>query len=147
MRAEEPPPTIEPRTETVPTVYVVIGVIIFLLLGILTAVGVIWAATNYPLQLEAIRDVFIIALALESCLFGIVLMLMFIMLIRLVNTVEFEIKPVLEQTNETIGTVRGTARFVSKNVVDPVVRVRGYAAGFRRGYQALLGDPKKNLPD
>lgn len=147
MRAEESPVTIDNRKTAVPTIYVVIGVIFFLVIGILTILGVYWAATNYPLQLEAIRDVFIIALALESCLFGIVLMLMLIMLIRLVNTVEFEIKPVLEQTNETIGTVRGTTRFVSKNVVDPVVRAKGYAAGFKRGYQALLGDPKKNLPD
>jgi hypothetical protein len=95
--------------------------------------------------LEAVRDVFIIALALESCLFGIVLLLMFIMLIRLINTVEYEIKPILQDTYETVGTVRGTTTFVSKNVVRPVVKVKSYVAGFRGGYKALFGNPKDNL--
>ena len=146
MSVEYPQPT-ENRTEVIPTAYVVIGVIVLVLLGVATAVGVVILASTFPAELEAIRDVFIIALALESCIFGVILMLMLIMLIRLVNTVEFEIKPILEQTNETVGTVRGTANFVSTNVVSPVVKVRSYAVGFKRGIQSLFGDPRKNLPD
>lgn len=143
----EHPPSPENRTEAIPSAYVIIGVIVLVLLGIATAIGVVVLASAFPAQLEAIRDVFIIALALESCIFGVILMLMLIMLIRLVNTVEFEIKPILEQTNETVGTVRGTANFMSKNVVSPVVKARSYAIGFKRGIQSLFGDPRKNLPD
>lgn len=146
MNVEQPPPP-EARTEAVPTAYVVIGVIVLVLLGVATAVGVVILASTFPAELEAIRDVFIIALALESCIFGVILMLMLIMLIRLVNTVEFEIKPILEQTNETIGTVRGTANFVSTNVVSPVVKAKSYVVGVKRGVQSLFGDPRKNLPD
>lgn len=142
----ELPPTQESREEAIPTLYVVIGMIVLVVIGVGFTVGIVLLAQNFPDQLEAIRDVFIIALALESCIFGIVLMLMLIMLIRLVNTVEFEIKPILEQTNDTIGTVRGTTNFVSKNVVRPVVRAKSYAAGFRSGFKALFGDPKDNLP-
>jgi hypothetical protein len=72
---------------------------------------------------------------------------MLIMLIRLVNTVEFEIKPILKQTGQTVGTVRGTANFVSKNVVQPVVQVKSYVAALRSGWKALFGNPRKNLPD
>jgi hypothetical protein len=144
---ETHPEPIEERKEAVPTVYVVIGGIVLILLAAGILVGIYFLARNYAPELEAIRDIFIIALALESCIFGIVIILMLVMLIRLVNTVEFEIKPILEQTNETVRTVRGTSTFVSKNVVDPVVKTTGYLAGFRRGIRALFGDPRKNLPD
>jgi len=142
----ELPSAQESREEAIPTLYVVIGMIVLIVIGIAFTVGIVLLAEHFPNQLEAIRDVFIIALALESCVFGIVLMLMLIMLIRLVNTVEFEIKPILEQTYETMGTVRGTTTFVSKNVVRPVVKVKSYVAGFKGGFKSLFGNPKDNLP-
>jgi hypothetical protein len=135
------------QSEFIPTVYVAVGVTVIIILMVALLIGVLWLAQNYPTQIESVRDIFIIALALESCLGGIVLILMLIMLIRLFNTLEFEIKPILEQTNETLGTVRGTSTFVSKNVVQPVVVTRSYFAGIRRGFQALFGNPRKNLPD
>jgi hypothetical protein len=108
---------------------------------------VIWLAGNYAPQIEAIRDIFIIGLAMTSCAFFVVLVLMLIMIIRLVNMLEFEIKPILEQTNETVSTVRGTTAFVSKNVVQPVAITAGYIAGVRRGLTVLFGEPRRNLPD
>ena len=147
MNSELPQTPNSSDEKAIPDIYVLLGVGVALVIGVALILAVIWLASNYPLQIEAIRDIFIIALALESCLFGVILMLMLIMLIRLVNTIEFEIKPILEQTNETIGTVRGTSRFVSDNVVQPVVRAKSYAAGFRQGLKALFGDPRKNLPD
>jgi tellurite resistance protein TehA-like permease len=133
--------------QAVPTGYVVLGIVLALIVVGALIFGILWLARTYPAQIETIRDVFIIALALESCIFGIVLLLMLIMLIRLVNTVEFEIKPILRQTNQTIGSVRGTTAFVSRHVVDPVVKASSYAAGVRRGVKTLFGDPRKNLPD
>jgi hypothetical protein len=133
--------------QAISSTYVVIGVIVALLLGVGLIALVVWLSSNFPAEIQTVRDIFIIALALESCLFGIILMVMMVMLVRLVNTIEFEIKPILEQTNETIGTVKGTTTFVSKNVVNPVVKATGYVAGFRRGVKVLFGDPRKNLPD
>lgn len=135
------------RKRAVPTVFIVVGVVVVLVLAAAFIGGVIFLSANYSAQIEAIRDIFIIALALESCVFGITLILMLIMLIRLVNTVEFEIKPILQQTNETIGTVRGTTKFVSRNVVEPVVTATSYANAVRRGLRTLFGDPRRNLPD
>lgn len=143
----QPMEEMEEQEEAIPTVYVVGGVILVVLLAIGVMVLIFFLARNYAAELEAVRDVFVIALAFASCIFGIVLMLMFVMLIRLINTVEFEIKPILEQTNETVNTVRGTSTFVSKNVVRPVVKTTGYIVGIRRGIQTLFGDPRKNLPD
>ncbi|HUS93615.1 MAG TPA: hypothetical protein VMZ24_00375 [Patescibacteria group bacterium] len=144
--AEYPTP-VEEQEKAVPTAYIVGGVLILIVLAIGTLALILYLAANYAPELEAVRDVFIIALAFESCIFGIVLVLMLIMLIRLVNTVEFEIKPILEQTNQTVNTVRGTSTFVSKNVVGPVVKTTSFLVGFRRGVAALFSDPRKNLPD
>ena len=96
--------------------------------------------------MEAVRDILLIVLAIESCLFGIVLLFMLLMIVRLVNMLEFEIKPILEKTNETVGTIRGTTTFVSQNVVKPVNEVRVQMAGIRRALKTLFGNPRNNLP-
>ena len=129
------------------TVYYVLGGILALVLLALVIWGVIWLAQNRAAEIEAVRDIFIIFLALSSCVFGVVLVIMLIMIIRLVNMLEFEIKPILEKTNETVGMVRGTTVFVSENVVKPVTLATGYVAGIRRGLAVLFGDPRKNLGD
>jgi len=67
------------------------------------------------------------------------------MVIRLVNMLEFEIKPILERTNETIGMVRGTTVFMGDNVVKPLTTASSYMAGVRKGIKTLFGNPKNNL--
>lgn len=136
---------VEPRQKAIRTIYVVAGVLVVLGLAGLLIWGVVWLARTQPAEVEVVRDLFIIGLALESCLFGVVLMLLLVMIIRLVNMLEFEIKPILEQTNETIGMVRGTTNFVSQNVVRPVATASGYVAAVRRGLQVLFGNPRRNL--
>ncbi|MCZ7668340.1 MAG: hypothetical protein M5U34_14705 [Chloroflexi bacterium] len=96
-------------------------------------------------MVETLRDIFIIALALESCIFGIALLILMIMVIRLVNMLEFEIKPILERTNETIGMVRGTTVFMGDNVVKPITTASSYMAGVRKGIKTLFGNPRNNL--
>jgi membrane protein implicated in regulation of membrane protease activity len=142
----ETTPTAESPRQ-IPPAYIVLGVIVALLVVGLVSALVIWLAANFAPEIQAIRDVFIIALALQSCVFAVILVIMLLMLVRLVNMLEFEIKPILEKTNETVGMVRGTTTFVSKNVVTPVTKASSYAAGVRRGLKVLFGDPKKNLPD
>lgn len=122
------------------------GIVAVLLIGLILW-GVIWLAQNKGPEIQAVRDIFIIMLAMSSCLFGLVLLILLMMVIRLVNMLEFEIKPILEKTNETVGMVRGTTVFVSQNVVKPVTLISSYIAGIRRGVSTLIGDPKKNLSD
>ncbi|MCA9938554.1 MAG: hypothetical protein KC418_07930 [Anaerolineales bacterium] len=123
------------------------GVIGVLLIVGLIIWGIFWAATQHPTAVESLRDIVIIALALGSCLFGVAFIIMLVMIVRLVNMLEFEIKPILQQTNETIGTLKGTTTFVSQNVVKPVTKASSYVAGVRRGVKVLFGDPRNNLPD
>lgn len=127
--------------------YIALGVIGVLLIAGLFIWLFVWLAGTQAANIEAIRDIFIIVLALESCLFGIVLMLLVVMVIRLINTLEFEVKPILQKTNETVGTIRGTTKFVSDNVVHPVTRARVQAAGLTRALRVLFGNPRRNLED
>lgn len=138
----EPPPQ-----STIRPLYVVLGVLAVLLLAGLFIWGVVWLAQNKAAEIEAIRDIFIIFLALSTCLFGIVMLLLLVMVIRLINMLEFEIKPILEKTHETVGMVRGTTVFVSQNVMKPVTTASMYVAGIRRGIQTLFGNPRRNLTD
>jgi hypothetical protein len=80
-----------------------------------------------------------------SCLSGIVLILLLISIIRLINMLEFELKPILLKTNDTLGTIRGTTVFMSENVVRPLSTASSYVAGIRRGIMTLFGDPRRNL--
>ena len=138
---------IERRSKLVSNLYIILAVVaIVAIVGLFVGLT-IWAANNWATEIEVIRDIFIIALAIESCLFGIVLIFLLISLIRLINMIEFEIKPILEQTNETIGNLRGATTFVNQKVVQPVAKVTGYVAGLKRGAAVLFGNPRKNLPD
>ncbi len=127
-------------------IYIVLAVSAALLLLAGSIWGIVWLARTQAATIEAVRDILLIGLALESCLFGIVLLFMLLMIVRLVNMLEFEIKPILEKTNETVGTIRGTTTFVSKNVVKPVTEARVHMAGIRRAFKALFGNPRNNLP-
>jgi hypothetical protein len=140
-------PSQQSQKSLIPTLYVVGAVVVVLVLAALLIWGVVWGAQRYPVEIATVRDIFIIALALSSCLFTITLMLLLIMVVRLVNMLEFEIKPILEQTNETVRTVRGTTAFVSRNVVRPVAKAGGFLAGVRRGLKVLVGNPRDNLPE
>ncbi len=127
--------------------YVVLGVLGVLLIVGLFIWGIVWLAQGHANSIEAVRDIFIIFLALESCLFGVAFIILLVMVIRLVNMLEFEIKPLLEKTNDTVSTLRGTTKFVSQNVVQPVTRARVQAAGVTKALKVLFGNPKNNLED
>ncbi|PKO13879.1 MAG: hypothetical protein CVU39_16865 [Chloroflexi bacterium HGW-Chloroflexi-10] len=79
-----------------------------------------------------IRDVFIIFMALESLLLGIALTVLIIQLAVLINVLKNEVKPILDTTNETMNNLRGTTTFLSNNIVEPVIKLNEYLAGFRK---------------
>ena len=94
--------------------------------------GLIWWAVvlvNNPAQAASVRDVFIIFMALESMVIGLVLVVLIVQLAVLTNLLKNEIKPILEATQETMNTVRGTTIFVSENLVEPVMKLNSYVAG------------------
>lgn len=134
-----------PREPLIRPVYIVIGVVVTLVVSVLFTALLVYLAINYAETILVVRDIFIIALGLMSCLSGIVLILLLISIIRLINMLEFELKPILLKTNDTLGTIRGTTVFMSENVVRPMTKASSYMAGLRRGVATLFGDPRRNL--
>jgi hypothetical protein len=76
-------------------------------------------------------------MALESLLVGVVLVILMIQMARLTNLLQNEIKPILESTNETISTFRGTTQFLSDNLTEPVLKINEYSAGLQKLFEAL----------
>jgi hypothetical protein len=92
----------------------------------------IMALLRDPVQTETIRDIVIIFMALESLIIGLVLVILIVQLARLTALLQNEVKPILESTNETVNTLRGTTAFLSSHLVKPVIQVNSSMAAVRR---------------
>lgn len=85
------------------------------------------------------RDIAIIILAVESIIIGGLLIYLIFQVRSLIRLLREEVKPILDSTRETVGTVRGTTTLLSETVVHPVVEVAGYLAGVRQVLRVLSG--------
>jgi hypothetical protein len=92
-----------------------------------------------------IRDVFIIFMALESIILMVTMIIMIFQMSILINLLQNEVKPILESTNETVSTLRGTTKFLSDNLSEPVIKLNEYLAGFSQLFHLAGGiRPGKN---
>ena len=103
------------------------GGVVALILVIAAIVGAI-ALIQRPALAASVRDVFIIAMALEFLLIGVAMVVLIVQLAVLTNMLQHEIKPILDSTNDTVNTLRGTTEFLSENLVGPVVKLNSYMA-------------------
>ena len=113
----------------------IIGGIVFLMLTDIKTVG-------------RVRDIFIVFMALESLVIGLALVILMVQLARLINLLQNEIKPIMDSTNETVSHLRGTTAFLSDNLVQPVIKLNEYLAGFAQLLQVigLAKKPSKSKP-
>ncbi len=93
-------------------------------------------------MIATVRDISIIVLALETIVIGVLLAVLVIQVVRLVRMLREEVMPILRSTQETVGTVRGTATFVSDRVIQPAVKVSSATAGVRQAVRTLFGRGK-----
>lgn len=131
----------ELRKQRLTTITVIIVGIILLILVVAGLVFLIHPNTP-ELYVARIRDVFIIIMALESLIIGLILFILLFQIARLINLIQNEIKPILNSTNETVSNLRGTTMFLSENLVEPVMKLNEYFAGFTR-LISLLGLSKR----
>ncbi len=117
----------EPRSRAL-----LIGGIILLLILVAGVVFASIAMIRHPDQTETIRDIVIIFMSVESLILGLVLIVLILQIARLTTMLQDEVKPILESTQETLSTLRGTSAFLSKNLVKPVVKVSGSISALRR---------------
>ncbi len=90
------------------------------------------------------RDLAIIIVAFETIIVNILLAILIIQVIRLMRMLRDEVLPILNSTQETVGTVRGTATFVSDYLVQPVVKVASFSAGARKVVTTALNLRDRN---
>ncbi len=108
------------------------GGVVFVLLLITGLILAVSAMVQNPQGTETIRDIVIIFVAAESLLIGLVLVLLIVQLARLTALLQNELRPILDSTNETVNTLRGTSQFLTKNMVKPVIRLNSSVAAIRR---------------
>ena len=121
---------------------------ILIITGILTVFVILTLVIVYYLLLpttntEKIADVFIIFMALVSLILILVLVILIYQLSILINLLQNEVKPILDSTNETVNTLRGTTTFLSENLSEPVIKINEYMAGFSQLF-GLFRDTSKS---
>ena len=117
----------------------IIGFLIALIGGLVNSDGV----SNF---FHILRDFFIIVLALQGILISAALMVLVIQISSFVNLLRRELKPVIDETRETLATVRGTATFVSENVTQPVIRTTAFLSGTRAFITGVMGIRRNTTP-
>jgi len=114
--------------------------------GALILIAVLVVVVYFLLQpgtpTDRIRDIFIIVVAFETLVIGAALVVLLIQLASLINLLQNEIRPIIQATNDTINTLRGTAEFLGESVVEPVIKLNGYLASLQRVLE-LMGIKRK----
>jgi len=132
---QETPALPTPAGDAVKSTHPQLKIWLFVLIA-LVIIGGLVAATVYLLQpgspTDKIRDIFIIFMALESIVIGVALVILMVQLAVLINLLQNEIKPILNSTNETVNTLRGTVTFLGDNLAEPVIKLNQYMAGFKK---------------
>ena len=130
---EPPQPVPELSPEEIRRQRITIAVIIFVVfLFVLTTLVSVYYLSLPTTDTERIRDIFIIFLSLEFLVLGLTMMILIVQLSTLINLLQNEIKPIIESTNETANTLRGTAAFISENLTEPVITLNEYLSAFRQ---------------
>ena len=117
---------------------IMFGVFLFLVILIIGVVLAVISMVNHPDQTETIRDIVIIFMAVESLIIGLTLIILIIQLAKLTALLQNEIRPILDSTNETLQTLRGTTTFLSNNLVNPVIKANSTVAAVKQAL-GLIG--------
>jgi hypothetical protein len=137
----EQPAQGEPKTSSKPPVGLIITIVVIIALLI---TGLVFLLRADNATTGRVRDVFIIFMALESLVLGVAMIILIVQLATLINLLQNEIKPIIQTTNETVNTLRGTVTFLSDNLSEPIIRLNAFLAGFKQFMDIINpGRPKR----
>ncbi len=108
----------------------IIGITLVLMFVTITVLLVM--LVRNPELTQLIRDIMIIALAIEGLFIGIAIILAIFQITKFIRLLQDDIKPILEQANETLSTVRSTAGMVNENLTGPIMKIAGTLSGTMR---------------
>lgn len=123
----------------------IIAAVVFVIILVALIIGIVLLATAPSDTTAKVRDIFIIIMALESLLIGATLVILIVQVARLINLLQNEVKPILDSTQETVSTLRGTTAFLGDNMVEPVIKMNEYLAGLTQMFR-LVGLARKRPP-
>jgi predicted PurR-regulated permease PerM len=116
-------------------------------------VGLIIAVVTDPVptaqRMSSIRDMAIIIVVFEVFMIIVAVVALALQIARLASTVQGEVQPMIDNAREATETVKGTAQFVSKNAVKPIISAGAVLAGvvtFVREISAIRRAIRRN-PD
>ena len=93
----------------------------FVLLAVIA--GIVFLAFQSEGTVRVVRDIFIILMALMMFVIGVALVVLIVQLADLTNLLKNEVKPILHSTTDTVNTLKGTVRFMSDNLTEPVIKL------------------------
>jgi len=102
------------------------------LLLIALIVGLVFLARAEGQVVTQVRDIFIILMALMLIVIGVALVVLIIQVATLTNLLQHEVKPILHSTNDTVNTLKGTVRFLSDNLSEPVIKLNESLASIKK---------------
>jgi len=139
VRVPEASPEPEASNQTRRTIgLVLIAIVVLAIVG-----AALYGLASHPLLTAVLADIAIITLALVTVIIGLFLIILIFQLQSLIALLRDEIRPILNSTNETLSTVRGTTNFVSDAVVNPMIQVASLTAGVAQTLKTLSGTGRK----
>jgi len=124
----------EPAEDKKKIIFIIITAVVLLMLVCVLGISFLLLPTT---PTDKIRDVLIIFVAIETGVIGVALVVLIVQIASLTNLLQNEVKPILMATKETVNTLRGTTEFLGENIVEPVIKLQGYLAGFIRMLELL----------
>ena len=114
--------------------WVIVGIVLIVLA---VTAGIVVLAGQSSEVTTKVRDIFIILLALEMFAIGTALIILIIQVAALTNLLQNEVKPILNSTTDTVNTLKGTVKFLSNNVSEPVIKLNQSLASLNRLLELL----------
>ncbi len=123
---------IDARSEVVSKKKPILAIVIGVLLLVGLVVGLFFLARAEGHVVSQVRDIFIILMALMMFVIGVALVVLILQIANLTNLLQHEIKPILHSTTDTVNTLKGTVRFLSDNVSEPVIKLNESLASIKK---------------
>jgi predicted PurR-regulated permease PerM len=128
--SKEIEPIVEP--EEVKSNQGTVAIIVIAVILIAIIAGIIVLSLQEAGTVTKVRDLFIILMALMTFVIGLALVILIVQVADLTNLLKNEIKPILNSTTDTVNTLKGTVRFMSDNLTEPVIKLNESLAGIKK---------------
>jgi len=109
-----------------------IALAVVAIIFVIIIAGSIILAKQNPQTVGTVRDIFVILMALMLVVIGVALVIIILQISNLINILKNDIKPILDSGTDTINTLKGTVRFLSNNLSEPVIKLNESLASLKR---------------